>query len=102
MPRERKYVLLFKAERGAAGFHKIVPLITNMEEEEKHFAEITARLQEGTPHNMLLKRKIKATKKAPEDIVKAVHGKFRGDMQNGWIKNKITEISKAVREENAK
>ena len=97
MPRERKYVLLFKIARGAAGFHKVVPLTTNMEEEEKHFAEITARLQEGAAHDMLLKRKIRCTQD-PEEVVKKVQGKFRADMQNGWIKAKITDISKKARE----
>jgi hypothetical protein len=98
MPRERKYVLLFKIARGAAGFHKLVPLTTNMEEEEKHFAEVTERLQEGSAHDMVLKRKIRCTQD-PEEVVRKVQNKFRGDLQNGWIKAKITDISKETREQ---
>lgn len=102
MPRAIKKVLVFKAERGAAGFHKIVPLTTTTDELEKHAAEIAARLQEGTPHNILLKRKINSPHHDPEDVVKKVHNKFRADMQNGWIKGKITDISKEVKAHAAK
>ena len=95
MPRERKYVLLLKLEK-RGGWFKLVPLSTNMDEEEKHFAEVVAGLQDGNPNNILVGRKIRCTRD-PEDVVRDAHKKFKTVMQNGWIKGKISDVSREAR-----
>lgn len=96
MVRARKYIVVVKV-RG--GWFKLNPLTTNMDEEQKHFDEILARLQEGNPNDLILARKIKCTNKEPEDVVRAVNRKFNANSQNGWLKAKITLISAEIREQ---
>jgi hypothetical protein len=99
MVRERKFVLVVKV-RG--GWFKIHPLITNMDEQEKHFAEVVAKYQEGNPNDLVLARKIRCTKKDPEDVAKVVLRKFNAKVQNGWIKGKISDISREIKETDKK
>jgi len=94
-PRARNYVLVLKMEK-RGGWFKVVPLVTNMDEEEKHFTEKLAELQDGNPNTLLIGRKIRCTRDV-DDVVKDVHRKFAASMQNGWIKGKISDVTREIR-----